>query len=92
MQHARAEGTMPLSIIKDLGGVRLSYMLRNVIFDDILVVSLGSISQYHHTRRQCSPVVRILALRFRDLGFHTHSDHSLNLFHVVLGSFSWLHL
>lgn len=28
---------MPLSIIKDLGGVRLSYMLRNVIFDDILV-------------------------------------------------------
>ena len=30
MQHARAEGTMPLSIIKDLGGVRLSYMLRNV--------------------------------------------------------------
>ena len=65
MQHARAEGTMPLSNIKDLGGVRLSYMLRNVIFDDILVVSLGSISQYHHTRRQCSPVVRILALRFR---------------------------
>ena len=43
-------------------------------------------------RRQCGPVVRALALRSRDPGFKTHSDHSLNLILVVPGSTSQLHL
>ena len=43
-------------------------------------------------RRQCSPVVRALALRSGDPGFKTRSDHSLNLFLVVPGSTSQLHL
>ena len=32
--------------------------------------------------RQCSPVVGALALRSRDPGSKTRSDHSLNLFQV----------
>ena len=43
-------------------------------------------------RRQCGPVVRALALRSGDPGFKTRSDHSLNLFLVVPGSTSQLHL
>ena len=43
-------------------------------------------------RRQCGPVVRVLALRSGDPGFKTRSDHSLNLFLVVRGSTSQLHL
>ena len=39
-----------------------------------------------------SQVVRALALRCRDPGFKTRSDHSLNLFLVVPGSTSQLHL
>ena len=39
-----------------------------------------------------SPVVRALALRSGDPGFKTRSDHSLNLFLVVPGSTSQLHL
>ena len=42
--------------------------------------------------RQCGPVVRALALRSGDPGFKTRSDHSLNLFLVVPGSTSQLHL
>ena len=42
--------------------------------------------------RQCGPVVRALALRSGDPGFKTRSDHSLNLFLVVPGSTSRLHL
>ena len=42
--------------------------------------------------RQCSRVVRALALRSGDPGFKTRSDHSLNLFLVVPGSTSQLHL
>ena len=42
--------------------------------------------------RQCGPVVRVLALRSGDPGFKTRSDHSLNLFLVVPGSTSQLHL
>ena len=42
--------------------------------------------------RQCGPVVCTLALRFGDLGFKTRSDHSLNLFLIVPGSTSQLHL
>ena len=40
----------------------------------------------------CGPVVRALALRSGDPGFKTRSDHSLNLFLVVPGSNSQLHL
>ena len=43
-------------------------------------------------RRQCGPVVRALALRSGDPRFKTRSDHSLNLFLVVPGSTSQLHL
>ena len=43
-------------------------------------------------RRQCGPVVRALALRPGDPGSKTRSDHSLNLFLVVPGSTSQLHL
>ena len=43
-------------------------------------------------RRQCGPVVRALALRSRDPGFKTRSDHSFNLILVVPGSTSQLHL
>ena len=43
-------------------------------------------------RRQCGPVVRALALKSGDPGFKTRSDHSLNLFLVVPGSTSQLHL
>ena len=43
-------------------------------------------------RRQCGPVGRALALRSGDFGFKTRSDHSLNLFLVVPGSTSQLHL
>ena len=43
-------------------------------------------------RRQCGPVVRALALRSGDPGFKTSSDHSLNLFLVVPGATSQLHL
>ena len=43
-------------------------------------------------RRQCGPVVRALALRAGDPGLKTRSDHSLNLFLVVPGSTSQLHL
>ena len=43
-------------------------------------------------RRQCGPVVRALALRSGDSGFKTRSDHSMNLFLVVPGSTSQLHL
>ena len=46
----------------------------------------------HPRGRQCGPVVRALALRSGDSGFKTHSDHSLNLFLVVHGSTSQLHL
>ena len=42
--------------------------------------------------RQCGPVVRALALRSGDPGFKTRFDHSLNLFLVVPGSTSQLHL
>ena len=42
--------------------------------------------------RQCGPLVRALALRSGDPGFKTRSDHSLNLFLVVPGSTSQLHL
>ena len=42
--------------------------------------------------RQCGPVVRALALRFRDPGCKTCSQQSLNLFLVVPGSTSRLHL
>ena len=42
--------------------------------------------------RQCGRVVRALALRSGDPGFKTRSDHSLNLFLVVPGSTSQLHL
>ena len=42
--------------------------------------------------RQCGPVVRTLALRSRDPEFKSCSDHSLNLFLVVPGSTSQLHL
>ena len=45
-----------------------------------------------HCRRQCGPVVRALALRSGDPGFKTRPDHSLNLFLVVPGSTSQLHL
>ena len=41
---------------------------------------------------QCSPVVVTLALRSCVPGFKIHSDHSLNLFLVVPGSTSQLHL
>ena len=44
------------------------------------------------SERQCGPVVRALALRSGDPGFKTRSDHSLNLFLVVPGSTSQLHL
>ena len=43
-------------------------------------------------RKQCGPVVRELAFRSRDPGFKTCSDHLLNLFLVVPGSTSQLHL
>ena len=43
-------------------------------------------------KRQCGRVVRVLALRSGDPGFKTRSDHSLNLFLVVPGSTSQLHL
>ena len=44
-------------------------------------------------RRQCDPMVRALALlRSGDPGFKTRCDHSLNLFLVVPGSTSQLHL
>ena len=36
--------------------------------------------------RQCGPVVRALALRSRDPGFKTCSNHSLNFIRVVPGS------
>ena len=43
--------------------------------------------------RQCGPVVRAFALRpGGDPGFKTRSDHSLNLFLVVPGSTSQVHL
>ena len=42
--------------------------------------------------RQCGPVVGALALRSGDPGFKTRSNHSLNLFLVVPGSTSPLHL
>ena len=41
---------------------------------------------------QCGPAVRALALRSGDPGFKTRSDRSLNLFLVVPGSSSQLHL
>ena len=44
------------------------------------------------SRKQCGPVVRVLALRSGDPGFKTRSDHWLNLFLVVPGSTSQLHL
>ena len=43
-------------------------------------------------RRQCGPVVRALALSSGDPGFKTRSNYSLNLFLVVPGSTSQLHL
>ena len=43
-------------------------------------------------RKQYGPVVRAVALRSCDPGFKTRSDHSLNLFQVVPGSTSQLHL
>ena len=42
--------------------------------------------------RQCGRGVRALALRSGDPGFKTRSDHSFNLFLVVPGSTSQLHL
>ena len=42
--------------------------------------------------KQCGPVVRALALGSGDPEFKTRSDHSLNLFLVVRGSASQLHL
>ena len=41
---------------------------------------------------QCDPVVRTLALRSGDPGFKTRCGHWLNLFLVVPGSISQLHL
>ena len=41
---------------------------------------------------QFGPVVRALAARWRDPGFKTLSDHRFNLFLVVPGSTSQLHL
>ena len=62
-------------------------------------VSVSHDGQFRHffcctpiLRRQCGPVVRVLALRSGDPGFKTRSDHSLNLFLVVPGSTSQLHL
>ena len=43
-------------------------------------------------KRQCGPVVRVLALRSGDPRFKTRSDCSLNLILVVPGSTSQLHL
>ena len=37
-------------------------------------------------------MVRVLAVRSGDSGFKIQSDHSLNLFQVVPGSASQLHL
>ena len=48
--------------------------------------------ELNRQERQCGQVVRALALRSGDPGFKTHSDHSLNLFLVVPGSNSELHL
>ena len=42
--------------------------------------------------RQCGPVVRALALRSGYRGFKACSDHCFNLFLVVPGSTSQLHL
>ena len=46
------------------------------------------IERLKNSKRQCGPVVRALALKSRDPGFKTCSDHSLNLFLVVPGSTS----
>ena len=46
----------------------------------------------HGGQFQGDSVVRALALRSEDPGFKTRSGHSLNLFLVVPGSTSQLHL
>ena len=51
-----------------------------------------AISAQRSKIRKCGPVVRALALRSGDPGFKTRSDHWLNLFLVVPGSTSQLHL
>ena len=51
-----------------------------------------SVRKQTAAKLQCGPVVRALALRSGDPGFKTRSYHSLNLFLVVPGSTSQLHL
>ena len=55
-------------------------------------VESDSRTEIYYKLRQCGPVVRALALRSGDPGFKTRSDHSMNLFLVVPGSTSQLHL
>ena len=91
----------PLSFLPNLNIIRVSecrqltsqsvsqILLNNCIYRKLKkTLTFGLIL----SRKQCGPVVRALALRPGDPGFKTRFDHWLNLFLVVPGSTSRLHL